>query len=85
MIHAPPPKYPRESRRRREQGVVLLAVLLSAEGRVAEIRIARSSGHSRLDTAARDAVRGWRWSPTLRDGVAVQVSGTVEIPFVLTG
>lgn len=85
MIHAPPPRYPRESRRQREQGVVVLAVLLSADGRVAEIHVARSSGHNRLDTAARDAVRRWRWSPTLRGGAAVQVRGTVEIPFVLTG
>jgi len=85
MIHAPAPRYPRESRRRREQGTVLLAVLLSVEGHVIDIRVARSSGHARLDGAARDAVGKWRWSPTLVDGVAAQVSGTVEIPFMLTG
>lgn len=85
MIAAPPPRYPHESRRRREQGTVLLAVVLSTDGTVLEVRIARSSGHTRLDEAARNAVRKWRWSPTVRGGVAVQVRGTVEVDFVLPG
>lgn len=85
MIHAPSPRYPIEARRKREQGTVLLAVLLGTDGNVAEIRVARSSGHSRLDQAALNAVRRWRWSPTIRNGEPVQVRGTVEIPFVLTG
>lgn len=85
MIHAPPPRYPHESRRRREHGTVVLTVLLSTKGTVIDIRITRSSGYARLDEAAHDAVRKWRWSPTIVNGVAAQVSGTVEIPFVLTG
>lgn len=85
MTHAPPPRYPRESRRSREQGTVVLRVVLEIDGSVAEIAISRSSGHSRLDEAARNAVRKWRWSPTIRDGVAARVTGTVSIPFVLTG
>ena len=85
MIDAPPPRYPRESRRLREQGVVVLSVLLGADGRVADIGVARTSGHRRLDQAAVDAVRKWRWRPTIRQGIAVQVRGSVEIPFVLQG
>lgn len=85
MLEGAPPRYPMESRRKREQGTVTLLLLLGTDGRVAEIRVSRSSGHPRLDEAALSAVRRWRWSPTLRGGVAVQVRGTVEIPFVLTG
>ncbi|MFA7601674.1 MAG: energy transducer TonB [Novosphingobium sp.] len=85
MIHAPPPRYPHESRRKREQGTVVLTVLLATDGSVTDVRVARSSGYARLDEAARKAVRNWRWSPMLRAGVAVEVRGTVEIPFVLTG
>ncbi|MDZ3832668.1 MAG: energy transducer TonB [Sphingopyxis sp.] len=84
MVHAPPPRYPRESRRLREQGTVVLRVLLGADGKVADIGVAKSSGHGRLDAAALDAVRKWRWRPTLRQGEPVQVRGSVEIPFVLT-
>jgi len=80
-----PPKYPIESRRRREQGTVVLSVTLGTDGSVDAVEVARSSGFERLDRAALDAVRRWRWSPTLRDGVAVAVRGTVDIPFILQG
>ncbi|WP_374593304.1 energy transducer TonB [Sphingosinicella sp.] len=85
MISAKPPSYPFESRRKREQGTVVLALTLGTDGNVADIRLAKSSGYDRLDRAALGAVRHWRWSPTIRDGVAVAVRGTVEIPFVLQG
>jgi len=83
MISAAPPKYPVESRRRKEEGTVTLLVTVSPQGDVADIQVSRSSGFSRLDKAALAAVKRWRWSPTLRNGVAVPVRGIVEIPFVL--
>ncbi|PKQ01127.1 MAG: energy transducer TonB [Alphaproteobacteria bacterium HGW-Alphaproteobacteria-13] len=83
MISAKPPRYPQESRRKREQGTVVLMVLLAADGTVADLSISQSSGFARLDQAALSAVRRWRWSPTLRGGVAVMVKGLVEIPFIL--
>ncbi len=85
MISAKPPSYPLESRRRREQGTVLLMLTVGTDGGVADIRVSKSSGYERLDQAALGAVRRWRWSPTVRDGVAVIVRGTVEIPFILQG
>jgi protein TonB len=85
MLSGRPPRYPVDSRRRHEQGTVVLALTLGIDGRVSAISIARSSGHPRLDNAARDAVRQWRWSPVMRAGVAVIVKGVVEIPFVLQG
>lgn len=83
MISATPPRYPQESRRKREQGTVVLMVLLSVDGTVADISVSQSSGFPRLDQAALSAVRRWRWSPTRRGGVAVMVKGLVEIPFIL--
>lgn len=83
MIAADPPRYPHESRRKKEQGTVVLSVLLATDGSVADISIADSSGFARLDEAALKAVRRWRWSPTIRDGAAVMVKGLVEIPFIL--
>lgn len=84
MIEARPPRYPLESRRKHEQGTVILSVLLDTSGRVAEISVSRSSGSERLDRAALEAVRRWRWSPTHRGGAPVMVRGRVEIPFELT-
>jgi len=83
MLSAKPPSYPLESRRLREQGTVVLAVLLATNGRVEEISVAHSSGFERLDRAALGAVRSWRWSPLMRGGEAVMVRGMVTIPFVL--
>lgn len=85
MLSGRAPRYPIESRRKREQGTVVLSLTLGMDGRVASISISRSSGFPRLDDAARDAVRGWRWAPTVRDGAPVMVRGVVEIPFVLQG
>ncbi|WP_156679389.1 energy transducer TonB [Sphingomonas profundi] len=83
MVSAKPPRYPVECRRNKEQGTVVLRLLLGIDGSVADIAVARSSGFDRLDKAALEAVRRWRWSPTVQGGQAVQVRGMVEIPFVL--
>lgn len=85
MIAAKPPRYPMDSRRAHEQGTVVLSVLLSTDGRVSDVSVARSSGFARLDRAALDAVRDWRWSPLMRDGSPVMVRGMVTIPFILQG
>lgn len=83
MVSGRPPRYPVESRRRKEQGTVKLQLVLGLDGVVETIAIARSSGFERLDAAALGAVRTWRWQPTLQGGVPVKVKGVVEIPFVL--
>lgn len=85
MLSGKPPRYPIDSRRKHEQGTVLLSLTLGLDGKVSMINIAKSSGFARLDDAARDAVRNWRWAPTIRDGQAVMVRGLVEIPFMLQG
>ena len=83
MIEGKPPRYPMESRRKREQGTVLLRLLIGLDGRVAQASVAESSGFDRLDQAALQAVRGWRWQPMVRDGTTVEVRGVMPIPFVL--
>lgn len=78
-----PPAYPLESRRMMEEGTVTLALLVGTDGRVVEISVANSSGFARLDKAALDAVRQWRWTPMMRGGEAVMLRGTLKIPFSL--
>lgn len=85
MISGSPPRYPMESRSKREQGTVELLIILGVNGAVETISVSHSSGFPRLDTAALSAVRRWRWAPTLHDGDSVKVRGIVEIPFVLQG
>jgi protein TonB len=76
-------RYPMVSLRQREQGQVLLSVLVDANGAVQRIEIARSSGHANLDAAARDAVRGAHFKPVLENGKAVAAWGLVPIEFRL--
>lgn len=83
VLFAKPPKYPTDARRAREQGTVKLLVLVGSDGRVKDIEIMASSGSSRLDRAALSAVRHWRWSPTIANGVAVAVRGFVPVTFAL--
>lgn len=83
MVSATPPQYPLASRRLKEEGTVVLLLRVGPDGKVADIRVSRSSGHDRLDNAALSAVKKWRWAPTLRGGQPVPVQGFVEIPFVL--
>ncbi|HEX7874865.1 MAG TPA: energy transducer TonB [Sphingobium sp.] len=83
IINGAAPRYPMEARTKREQGVVVLRLMLSEQGRVTDISVHKSSGFPSLDKAAVDAVRRWRWSPLIRDGKAVAITGLVQIPFVL--
>jgi len=85
LIIAKPPSYPVASRRAREEGVVVLELVLGEDGSVDEISIKSSSGSNRLDKAALSAVKRWRWSSTIVDGKAVRVRGLVRIPFELRG
>lgn len=62
----PAPVYPAISRRLGEQGRVLFDVYILPDGTVGEIRLKHSSGYSRLDDAALDAVRRWRYVPARR-------------------
>lgn len=79
----PSPVYPRVSQRRGEQGRVVLRVLISPQGRVADVSIRRSSGHARLDEAAIDAMRHARFQPYTENGVAHAALADIPFDFVL--
>ena len=75
------PRYPMESRRRGEQGTVLLRVLVGRDGLPIDIEVARSSGYRALDRAAREAVLRWRFRPVQINGVTVEARGMIPIKF----
>ena len=80
----PKPSYPLIARRMGAQGVVLLRVHVRADGSVAEVTVAQSSGFSQLDDSALQTVRGsWRFVPARLDGVPVESWVEVPIRFVL--
>ena len=63
-----PPPYPAGARRLREEGDVRLSVHIDEQGRVIEVQVAVSSGSSRLDAAATETVKKWRFTPASVDG-----------------
>ncbi|MEA3548435.1 MAG: energy transducer TonB [Thermodesulfobacteriota bacterium] len=79
----PPPQYPRLARRRNLEGVVLLEVLIAISGKVADLRLLNSSGHSVLDRAAQKAVRRWLFTPGTIDGRRHEMWVKVPVRFQL--
>jgi protein TonB len=80
-LEPPQPKYPPESRRSGEEGLVVLRVLINEIGSVAKIDIERSSGHARLDDAACQAVKRARFRPYIENGVPHMALATIPIEF----
>lgn len=81
----PKPTYPMYSRRMGEQGRVLLRVHVTAGGAVDEVRVSGSSGFSRLDQAAADTVRRWRFVPAKRGTQPVPAWVQIPVSFQLEG
>ncbi len=81
----PPPRYPLAARRNGDQGIVMLRVLVSAEGLPVRVEVDRSSGFLPLDDAAADAVRDWRFVPARRGDRNVEDWVRVPVEFRLEG
>lgn len=79
----PAPAYPGLSRRLREQGQVVLRVLVDPDGQAIEVELRTSSGHDRLDRAARDTVRHWRFVPARQGDRPISAWVLVPISFSL--
>src|SRR5437868_6972550 len=79
----PQPLYPTEARRRREQGLVLLTVKVTREGRAAEVKLKKTSGYSLLDDAAMKAVRHWEFVPARAGSLALESEVEVPVQFKL--
>jgi periplasmic protein TonB len=79
----PPPHYPRVARRRKYTGIVTLDVRVTADGRVAQVRIADSSGYAVLDRSAVKSVQAWQFTPARRGGLPVEMWVRVPVRYEL--
>ena len=82
-LRNPPPAYPASSRRRGEEGRVLLRVQVMADGHPALVLVHASCGFERLDNAALEAVRHWQFVPARQGGDAVADWVIVPVHFSL--
>lgn len=82
-LRNPPPAYPPLSRRMKEEGRVMLRVRVSARGEARDVLVGTSSGFERLDRAAVEAVRQWRFVPAQNGAEPVEAWALVPISFRL--
>ena len=73
------PAYPPDALANRVAGAVILQVTVNEGGDVSDVKVLR--GHPLLDEAAVEAVRQWRYEPTLLNGAPVPVMATVTLMF----
>jgi len=78
------PDYPASAVRANQEGTVQLLIYVLPNGRVGDVKIARSSGYPLLDaSAARKAKAAWRFLPATTGGQAIAAWGTFDVRFEL--
>lgn len=75
------PVYPEGAKARGVQGTVKLHIIQAKDGSVRQIELV--SGDPQLAQAAIDAVKQWRYRPSLLNGQAVEVDTEVDVVFSL--
>jgi protein TonB len=75
------PVYPAMARTTRTQGTVYLLGVIATDGTIQSLHVI--SGHPLLVNAALDAVRQWRYKPTILNGRAVEVEAPISVTFTL--
>jgi len=81
LIYEVKPVYPPIAGITRTQGVVVLEAVINKEGTIESLRVV--SGHLLLTQAALDAVKQWKYRPTMLNGDPVDVITTVTVTFTL--
>jgi protein TonB len=83
-LNNPGPRYPVASRRRREQGIVMLKVHVSPAGEPDQVQVEQSSGFPELDQAAAGIVKQrWRFAPARQGDRPVAAWVAVPLQFSL--
>lgn len=81
LINKVIPVYPILARNARVQGTVVFKAVISTGGLIQSLNFV--SGPPLLVRAATDAVRQWRYRPTLLNGVPCEVDTTIQVTFTL--
>jgi protein TonB len=75
------PIYPEIARAAHAEGIVIIEATIDVRGNVTAARVLKS--HALLEAAALDAVRQWKFTPTLLNGVPTPIIMTVTVNFQL--
>jgi protein TonB len=83
MLRQIQPVYPQIAKTAHVQGTVILHAIIAKDGSVQELQYV--SGPPLLMKSAMDAVRQWRYQPTLLNQEPVEVDTTISVIFTLGG
>ena len=81
LVNKVTPLYPPLARQTRISGTVRLHAIIGKNGGVEQLQVV--SGHPLLVQSALDAVRQWRYQPTLLNGDPVEVDTEIDVIFSL--
>ena len=81
IIYQPAPRYPDKARADHVEGSVFLHIIVDKDGAVKNLEVI--NGDPLLVNAAMDAVKQWRYKPTLLNGKPVEVDTVVTVTFRL--
>jgi len=81
LVNRVQPLYPPLARQTRISGTVRLHAIIGKDGTVQQLTV--ESGHPLLVQAALDAVKQWRYQPTLLNGEPVDVDTEIDVIFSL--
>ncbi len=82
VLYAVDPEFSDEARRQKYQGVVVLSLIVDAQGQPQRIHVVRNLGMG-LDEKAVEAVRQYKFKPAMKDGKPVPVEINIEVNFQL--
>lgn len=75
------PAYPASALPNKEGGAVVVYATVRPDGTVRAVSLQMSSGFADLDTAALNAVKGWKFVPAMDGGEAVEGTTSVQVIF----
>jgi TonB family protein len=77
------PSYPETDRRNRIQGTVGLYAVIAEDGTLSDVRVVAGVSPG-LDQASLDAVKQWRYEPSLCGETAVPMETVIEVNYSLS-
>ncbi|ENM5790393.1 energy transducer TonB [Vibrio mimicus] len=79
------PRYPRVAQKRGIEGTVMYEIWLDEQGNQIQQYLITSSGTEVLDKSALEAIKQWKFSPRILDGVPVAHRVHIPVRFKLEG
>ncbi len=83
IVYRPVPSYPATAKADKVQGTVLLRAVIGKDGSVLSLEPLNKAVDQRLVDASLDAVKLWKYTPTLLNGAPVEVLTEIDVNFTL--